>query len=141
MNTLIHSSKRGKNNDDGLIPLINIVFLLLIFFMIAGQISSDQGLTIEPPVSHSKKALVTPPLVIVLDSEQTIFMDGLSIDLTQLKTQLLRYVETHSAKEQQLALKADKTITATVLDEVLNTIRASGINAITLYTLNTEIKQ
>ena len=30
--------KKRENDDDGLLPLVNIIFLLLIFFMIAGVI-------------------------------------------------------------------------------------------------------
>jgi len=29
--------ERLRNNDDGLIPMINVVFLLLVFFMVAGR--------------------------------------------------------------------------------------------------------
>lgn len=44
--------KRGSapaaSNDDHLIPLINVVFLMLIFFMLAGQIRASDGLPFFP---------------------------------------------------------------------------------------------
>lgn len=39
------------NSDDGLIPMINIVFLLLVFFMVAGAVKPVEPLDIEPPES------------------------------------------------------------------------------------------
>ena len=33
-----------KNNDDNLLPLVNIIFLLLIFFMLAGVIAKQKDL-------------------------------------------------------------------------------------------------
>ena len=48
---LIRSKKPNSNSDDNLIPLINIVFLLLIFFMVAGQMQKPLATDITLPVS------------------------------------------------------------------------------------------
>ena len=48
--------KPPRSSDDGLIPMINIVFLLLIFFMIAGQIAQQEpNLQLPISQSHSKR--------------------------------------------------------------------------------------
>ena len=43
MNFTGQEAPRKDNSDDQLIPLINIVFLMLIFFMVAGQISEQDA--------------------------------------------------------------------------------------------------
>lgn len=53
--TLKHKQKSDKNLDNSMIPAINIVFLLLIFFMIAGRIENrDMALFIPKSTSEAK---------------------------------------------------------------------------------------
>ena len=54
MNFTGQEAPRKDNTDDQLIPLINIVFLMLIFFMVAGQISEQDAQFIAPPESISE---------------------------------------------------------------------------------------
>lgn len=70
-------ARRGTANpDDNLIPLINIVFLLLIFFMVAGQIAPQQDMTIDPPESASEKALEPAELELSLTAPETFAPAG-----------------------------------------------------------------
>ena len=46
--------RRAQGDDERVLPLINVVFLLLIFFMLAGQFASADPFRIEPPVSRSE---------------------------------------------------------------------------------------
>ena len=59
---LIRSKKPNSNSDDNLIPLINIVFLLLIFFMVAGQMQKPLATDITLPVSQGVTAAAAPEI-------------------------------------------------------------------------------
>ena len=54
MKLVAENTHRKDNGDDALIPLINIVFLMLIFFMVAGQISKSDAAFVSPPESISE---------------------------------------------------------------------------------------
>jgi len=43
----------GEIREDGVIPLINIVLLLLIFFLLAGRIATPEAADVRPPSSTS----------------------------------------------------------------------------------------
>ena len=45
---------RALDSDAGILPLINVVFLLLIFFMIAGQLAEQAPFEVEPPASDAE---------------------------------------------------------------------------------------
>ena len=45
---------RPKTSEEGVLPLINVVFLLLIFFMLAGRLASVDPFRTEPPLSASE---------------------------------------------------------------------------------------
>ena len=46
--------QQRKEPTENIIPLINVVFLLLIFFMISAKLTSDDALRIHPPVSSGE---------------------------------------------------------------------------------------
>lgn len=48
-----HRPRREVDEDSRILPLINIVFLLLIFFMLTGQLAATDPFPIEPPESAS----------------------------------------------------------------------------------------
>ena len=65
--------KRGSapaaSNEDHLIPLINVVFLMLIFFMLAGQIRASDGLPFVPPAMDSGGPEVSVPVEILMTED------------------------------------------------------------------------
>lgn len=60
---------KKPNQDDNLIPLINIVFLMLIFFMVAGHISESDPIKVQAPSSISDKQDKLEPMVIVVAAD------------------------------------------------------------------------
>lgn len=65
-----------RDQETALIPLINIVFLLLIFFMIVGTIAPTDALPIDPPTSRQGRAAEPDPLQLLIDAEGRIAING-----------------------------------------------------------------
>lgn len=117
--------RRRPNPEDSLIPLINIVFLLLIFFMVAGQISAQDAEDIEPPMSASETSLNRDSWVIQINSKQMLLLNGESVELSDLVVG-----EKHL---EQVAIKADHSTTAKTLHPVMQKLREQGVKNIVLY--------
>ena len=81
-------ARRSVNNDQSLIPLINIVFLLLIFFMITGQISAFDPRDTLPPVSKSQRAIDQAVVNLVIDQQNQLLWDGEAISQQVLKARI-----------------------------------------------------
>lgn len=85
----LETGRRANNGDDNLVPLINIVFLMLIFFMVAGQISKSDAIKVEPPASISQQPLTeTEPLDIIASAEGEIYIEDRALRLDQLQGDL-----------------------------------------------------
>ena len=69
---LFRTTKARSGNDDNVIPLINIVFLMLIFFMLAGQITSTDLLNVMPPTSEIQAPTTPLEFEILMDAEGSI---------------------------------------------------------------------
>ncbi|WP_158769815.1 biopolymer transporter ExbD [Paraglaciecola sp. L1A13] len=127
--------RRKANTDDNLIPLINIVFLLLIFFMIAGKIEQihDAGLTL-PKNSHAKSA-ISQPITLQLSKDSEIHLNNELVSFDSLPNALTNLLLEHPAN---IAVRADKHVTYQALDKVLDALRTAGFSTINLFTLTTE---
>lgn len=131
MENEIITKKRRPYNEDNMIPLINIVFLLLIFYMVAGQIKSFQADGIDLPISTQATTTKVEPLQIQINNKNELYFNGSKITLQQLDKKLKN---SSSALNQGVSLQADKDITALKLNKILDILRQNKISSVKLYT-------
>ena len=118
---------KREYDDDGLLPLVNIIFLLLIFFMIVGVIEKNiikENLQL-PRVSLERfeNKEVTK---IYLDAENNLFINDKNIDINQLKTE----IKTLGSKD--VVIIADKTLLYSDISRVLLELKKNKIDNIKL---------
>lgn len=124
--------QRGQG-DDGLIPLINIVFLLLIFFMLAGALSRPDPLEISPPTSADGAPAAVDEAVLSLAADGRLALDDAPLERAALTGALTRLLE--QSDELRLKLKADAAVEAELLLPLLDELRAAGVERLTLLTV------
>jgi len=135
------SVKHKTNDDDNLIPLINIVFLMLIFFMVAGQIQPSDGVKVESPTSVSDTKLTPERLKVVIAEGGQIFIDGAQVRQETLGNRVSAYMQTLTAEQKENAavvIKADGNLTVDSMQDYVKTIKTSGITHISLMTQSSE---
>jgi biopolymer transport protein ExbD len=132
---LFKTTKARSGNDDNVIPLINIVFLMLIFFMLAGQITSTDLLNVIPPTSETQSPTAPLEYEILMDAEGAIAFNNQTTTYEELRSEL----ELLNTSDMQisLALKIDAGVTAERLKPLLKLLSDSGMQQITLYTRQT----
>ena len=117
--------RRRNQGDDNLIPLINIVFLLLVFFMVAGQLRPAAPTEVElarvatnaaPAASHQTR------VAIHLNAQGQIWVDGKPVADEQLRAALASL-----EVGQQVKLYADRAVTAAALSTVLSSLPAQNL--------------
>lgn len=124
--TVFYSTSQ-KGSDNSLIPMINIVFLLLIFFMVAGHISYQSDPNIELPKAAVKQKLSDTITRIEFNSSHQIKINGDTVALKDLST----VIDGMSTKGN-IALVVDKHITAIKLDPILEVLRSLNQASVTL---------
>lgn len=114
------------------LPMVNVVFLLLIFFMLVGRIAPVEELNVSPPVSLGGEHMSGQPVSIVIDQEGRMLLDGDRVDMTQLIiTVTQKMFEDPSTKFQ---LKADASLDANELIRIMETLRRSRVRELSLVT-------
>ena len=127
----MHSAPRAqpRSSDDGLIPMINIVFLLLIFFMIAGQIAQQEP-NLQLPISQSEQELSPLGVAIHIRADGQVSLGGEAVDgdLEQRLAQSLGDPAT------PVNCHVHQNLPASVLDPVLNAARRLGVQRLQIVT-------
>lgn len=126
--------KNRKTIDDQLIPLINIVFLLLIFFLVAGQIEQRSTQDIEPPILQQESTSQRLDKHFLVNSSGDLYFGGEQIQLEKLHS----IVEREFLATQEFVIKADKNITAKKLTPVIQALNANLSGSIRLVTVSDE---
>lgn len=123
--------KTGKKARIEMLPLIDIVFLLLVFFIYAMlSMAVHRGLPVVLPTSSSAKIDKELVLSVTVKSDRTIYVDKERIAFDDLAS-VLR-TKTASASEPGVLLFADRGLPYQRLFQVLDQIRMAGIHRISL---------
>ena len=117
-------------NDDNLLPLVNIIFLLLIFFMIAGVVQKQKELyEVELGTAVIENYIDSDDKTIFIRKDGTIVFDGKGISDNELKTYLKEIEE-----KEKLVIAADGKITSERLNKILLILTRENIERIILLT-------
>jgi biopolymer transport protein ExbD len=122
---------RLVDREGNLIPLINIIFLLLLYFMVAGSLARDPDAAIAPPKSASSLAAPVKVPVIALDADGALRYGGLRLDLAGLATEMKR----GARAPRRVIVRADAAVDATALADVLAVLARSGVADVSLATV------
>ncbi len=120
--------QREPDQNDRLIPMINIVFLLLTFFMIAGTFRAAGLFDVEPPEAPAGPTMAEdgPIVLIGRDGDMALGDERLAMDA------LVARLKDMGAQNLQVRLKADRAArTGTVLP-LLKRLSDAGITHVQL---------
>jgi len=117
-------------NDDNLLPLVNIIFLLLIFFMIAGVIQKQKELyEVELGTAVIENYIDSNDRTIFIRKDGTIVFNGKGVSDNELKSYLRKIEE-----KEKLVIAADGKITSERLNKILLILTRENIERIVLLT-------
>jgi biopolymer transport protein ExbD len=125
--------RRPRNDDDRILPLINVVFLLMIFFMLADRIAASDPFPVEPPRSAAAGEIESNETVVLLGADGTLALDGQIMDETAFAAAVAGRVKAERAGA--FRLKADGKAVATRVVAVMETLREAGVEKLRLLAL------
>jgi biopolymer transport protein ExbD len=111
-------------------PLIDIVFLLLIFFMVTSHFDIASGVQINLPevaqrfIDEEKDSRV----VLIIDKNSDTYLEGQKVDTETLRENLARL--TKEQKVLYLILQADKEVSHGKVVEMMDLAKSAGIQSI-----------
>ena len=124
------ATRAPRRPSENIVPLINVVFLLLVFFMLTGTLSPAAPMDVElPTAAGSGPPRGVSDLLVAQDG--TLALDGKPIDPDEL---VARLDGAPGARQGELEVRADARVEARILLPLLARLQQAGLSRLDLVT-------
>ncbi len=123
-------SRKGRGLIINVTSLIDVMFLLLIFFMVTSTFKNQPAINLVLPRSATASETVDTPAILFLTSGGEVYLNDTLIDLDTLATRL-EQMHTNSG-EDRMVLRADEDAAHGDVVELIDTIKQSGFTRVSL---------
>ena len=124
--------KQAANID--IAPLLDMVFILLIFFIVTSSFNRETGVEVTKPQAKSASNVPTKNIMIAVTREGTIHINERQVDLSSLEDLLKNMLGKNPDRE--IVLIADKNSVTGKLVEVIDVCNLSGAKKISIAALS-----
>jgi biopolymer transport protein ExbD len=134
MRLITHDRLReiGGPPELNMAPLIDMVFILLIFFLVTTTFVKETGVPIDRPSAATAEQLDSQTIVVAIDASGGIHMQGRPVTLIELRA-LLRQ-ELVATPARPVVVLADRASRHATLVDVLDEARLAGAPTIQIAT-------
>jgi biopolymer transport protein ExbD len=116
-----------RTPPENTIPLINVVFLMLIFFLFAGSIARDDARRMEPPVDITEDENIRSTGALIIDRDGHTHAHDTEISVESW----LEASKSTGSTDGPLKVAADGDLPADKLEDVLSALsKAGGTNVV-----------
>ena len=113
-------------------PLLDCVFLLLIFFVVAAVLDPTAGLNIERPVASNAETVPQDAIRVTVDAHGNLTCDGHAITHDDLPEEIA--LRLHGNAEGAVLLFADGTLSTAELVAIVDRCRQGGASRVAVAT-------
>jgi biopolymer transport protein TolR len=117
-------------SEINMVPFIDVVLVLLVIFMIAAPILQS-GIEVDVPKTHTVKDISQDRLVVTIDKGQRVYLGNDPVNIHQLGSRVHAQLR---STQQSVFLRCDEAVPFGVFASVVDTLRQSGINNISIVT-------
>lgn len=112
--------------------LTDIIFLLLIFFLLTSQFVVQTGVKVKLPGSKTNEQTETAKMIVIITEAGVIYAgpNETSIDMLPAKLSEMRGI----SEENNLVIRADKTVQIDLVIKVIDAAKSIGIGKFTIET-------
>jgi biopolymer transport protein ExbD len=119
-----YREKKQDLQDINISPLIDMVFILLIFFMVSTTFVKDMKLDLDRPAASSAVAASTKAVRLYIDHNGDTYLDGEPVQIWVVQSRLRDQLKTMTAKA--VLVVTDVGVPAGRLVEVVDQARLAG---------------
>lgn len=111
-------------------PMLDIVFIMLIFFIVTTSFVKEKGLDVNRPENKNQSNQPSKSLSIRIDEMGTIIMNGREVDIRRVIANIQTYLAENPT--DSAAIQAHKNTEHGVVVEVMNQAKEAGINKVSV---------
>ncbi|HEY4533821.1 MAG TPA: biopolymer transporter ExbD [Fusobacterium sp.] len=121
-------------------PMIDVVFLLLIFFMLATTFDKKSGIKIDLPKSVIREEKLVHKLQLFADKNENLYLSyeqagkEIKIPVTKENLQNRLQEQFHNTEDKKLVISADKTLSHGYIVDLMSAAKGAGAEGLNIDT-------
>ena len=125
--------KFSKSEDDtelDMTPMMDIVFIMLIFFIVTTSFTKESGIEVNRPSAQTAERQQQGNILVAISADNEIWIDKREIDVRAVRANIERL---HAENpEGAVIVQADKDSKNGMLVQVIDQVRLAGVNNVSL---------
>ncbi len=131
----VKSRKRILHSNIDMTPMLDIVFQLILFFLVSTTFAMLPGIKLQLPQSHTSESTAMQGITITAQSDGNLFFNDKKVDMISLGEELILYDTKDTPKNEfPISLEADSEVTNGTIVKIFDVIRENGYSVINLRT-------
>ena len=122
-----------KREIENVLPLVNVVFLLLIFFMVAGSFTAPELYEVDLPYSDSEIRSDFDELKIIINNQGNLALNDQRVTLDSVAGEINLLMD-GATEIKNIQLKADADADASLVVELIERLSATDIETVQIMT-------
>ncbi|MCK2182691.1 ExbD/TolR family protein [Halomonas getboli] len=118
------STAAEESSEVNLTPMLDVVFIMLIFFIVTTSFIKESGVEIERPESSAATPRPDVQVLVAITPEGAVWVDGEPVDLHRVGPRVAGLV----SDDGSVVIQADRDATTGVLIEVMDRLRKAGVD-------------
>jgi biopolymer transport protein ExbD len=127
------SSGRPRKVTLNMTSLIDVLFILIIFFAVSSTFLEQPGIELELPKAESAETHTTQKVILYIDKDNNLFLNDQLISLNTVIEEIKKLGELSS--ENSIVLKADTKVAHGRIIEIMDILRKNKIYKIVISTV------
>jgi biopolymer transport protein ExbD len=123
-------SRRSRAAELNMAPLLDMVFILLIFFIVTTSFVRESGVDVERPVARTAVSKEKTNLVIGVTEQGIVWIENRPVDIRSVRAHMERFLA--DTPDGSVVIAADRESRTGVLVEVFDACRQAGVRSISV---------
>lgn len=125
-----HVNPDGQENDIDITPMLDVVFIMLIFFIVTTSFVKESGITVSRPSATTAEAKQGSNILIAIRANGEIWVDKRAVDVRAVRANVERMKA--EAPEGAVVIQADEFAPTGILVKVMDQVRLAGVSDISI---------
>ena len=128
---LKHRLEQETGQQIDMSPLLDVVFILLIFFIVTTVFVRESGVEVDKPKAVSASRLEQQVIFLAITDSQQVFFDGSQIGVASVRSAVEQMLK---QQQRPVVIQADKTVPTELLVQVIDEAKLAGAAQVNLAT-------
>ncbi|MBL8034366.1 MAG: biopolymer transporter ExbD [Leptospiraceae bacterium] len=115
-----------------LAPFVDILFLLVTYFLMNATLANNPSIKIELPKSDTSQSAETQPLTVIINQDNQIFVNEKNVSLKDLGKEVSSRIK--DKEKDQVIIRGDKRSSYQIVISVMDELNKAGVTRFNLAT-------